>query len=38
MEKENYVSAMPQNGPTGIDEANGHVGNAEGPGPRKRPL
>ena len=26
MERENYVSAMPQNGPTRIDEANGQVG------------
>ena len=30
MEKENYISAMPQNGATRIDEANGQVGNAEG--------
>ena len=27
MERENYISAMPQNGPTRIDEANGQVGN-----------
>ena len=26
MERENYISAMPQNGPTRIDEANGQVG------------
>ena len=30
MEQENYISAMPQNGPTRVDEANGRVGNAEG--------
>ena len=27
MERENYISAMPQNGPTRIDDANGQVGN-----------
>jgi Ca-activated chloride channel family protein len=31
MERENYISAMRQNEPTRIDEANGQVGNAEGP-------
>ncbi len=30
MERENYISSSQQNGPTRIDEANGHTGNAEG--------
>ncbi|MGB7267330.1 MAG: VWA domain-containing protein [Terracidiphilus sp.] len=30
MERENYISSMPQNGPTRIDEANGKTGDAEG--------
>jgi Ca-activated chloride channel family protein len=30
MEQENYISSYQQNGPTRIDEANGHTGNAEG--------
>ncbi len=31
MERENYISAMSQNGPTRMDEMNGQVGNAGGP-------
>src|SRR3984957_15579809 len=31
MERENYISAMSQNGPTSMDEMNGQVGNAGGP-------
>ncbi len=31
MERENYISSSPQDGPTRIDEANGQTGNAEGP-------
>jgi Ca-activated chloride channel homolog len=30
MERENYISSFQQNGPTRIDEANGHTGDAEG--------
>jgi Ca-activated chloride channel homolog len=30
MERENYISSFPQDGPTRIDDVNGQVGNAEG--------
>jgi Ca-activated chloride channel family protein len=31
MERENYISALRQDGPASADKADGHVGNAEGP-------